>query len=332
MTTRSITRLTSAIDVIGVVPYLLGFHPQDSVVIINLCEGQVKLVQRIDIPPEKDLPGAVNAMVEPMKNALPDEVLLLGYETSEGQSADMLEMLTTAIRTAGVEVKYGLVVREGRWYDMTCEDPTCCPAEGRVLDMRGSQHKYAELVGEGLSPLASREAVQAVLEPIQEADLLELGDAMVTRESIAAWSKLLTVGMLEMGEVAVAAEALLVIDFRDALIAHLCPGSLPPDLIGEEAQGWIADLPMVVRSGGAERLIVFCTNLPNKFAAPALTVLASYSWHTGQGAVTRMALDRAIRCDPHYRLALLLDRMVDLGMRPTNDKYDTSGTNQGREQ
>jgi hypothetical protein len=37
----------------------------------------------------------------------------------------------------------------------------------------------------------------------------------------------------------------------------------------------------------------------------------------GNGALTRVALDRALRCDPGYRLALLLERMVDLGLRPT---------------
>jgi len=32
--------------------------------------------------------------------------------------------------------------------------------------------------------------------------------------------------------------------------------------------------------------------------------------------LTRIALDRALRVDPHYRLAQLLERMVDLAIRP----------------
>jgi hypothetical protein len=56
--------------------------------------------------------------------------------------------------------------------------------------------------------------------------------------------------------------------------------------------------------------------LPDDVAAPALTVLASVTWWRGDGAVTRVALARALRCDPDYRLAQLLLQMVDLAIRP----------------
>ena len=52
-------------------------------------------------------------------------------------------------------------------------------------------------------------------------------------------------------------------------------------------------------------------------ALPAvLTVLAALTWHLGEGTLTRMALDRALALEPGYRLALLLERMVDLAIRP----------------
>ena len=35
------------------------------------------------------------------------------------------------------------------------------------------------------------------------------------------------------------------------------------------------------------------------------------------GALARVALERALRCEPGYRLALLLEQMVDLAIRPT---------------
>ncbi len=58
--------------------------------------------------------------------------------------------------------------------------------------------------------------------------------------------------------------------------------------------------------------------LPDEVAAPALSVLASFAWWRGNGALARVALNRALRCDPTYRLALLLDRMVDLAIRPVD--------------
>jgi hypothetical protein len=47
-----------------------------------------------------------------------------------------------------------------------------------------------------------------------------------------------------------------------------------------------------------------------------LTVLASYAWFHGDGALASVALDRALAIDPAYRLALLLEQMVSLAIRP----------------
>jgi Domain of unknown function (DUF4192) len=56
--------------------------------------------------------------------------------------------------------------------------------------------------------------------------------------------------------------------------------------------------------------------LPDDLATPALSVLASYVWWRGDGAVALVALARALRCDADYRLAQLLEQMVDLAIRP----------------
>jgi transposase len=56
--------------------------------------------------------------------------------------------------------------------------------------------------------------------------------------------------------------------------------------------------------------------LPDAQAAPALTVLANVTWWLGDGALTRVALERALDIEPGYRLACLLERMVALAIRP----------------
>jgi hypothetical protein len=64
------------------------------------------------------------------------------------------------------------------------------------------------------------------------------------------------------------------------------------------------------------RLCELSAALPDAWAVSTLTVLASFTWWRGDGALTRVALDRALRLDPHYRLAQLLERMVELAIRP----------------
>jgi Domain of unknown function (DUF4192) len=44
-------------DILGVVPYLVGFHPQESVVAVMLRSGRVMLTIRADVPPSS---GAAN--------------------------------------------------------------------------------------------------------------------------------------------------------------------------------------------------------------------------------------------------------------------------------
>lgn len=72
----------------------------------------------------------------------------------------------------------------------------------------------------------------------------------------------------------------------------------------------------MAQSHAQEALIRLCAMLPDHVAAPALSVLASFVWWRGDGALTRIALDRALRCDPTYRLAQLLPKMVVLAIRP----------------
>ncbi len=64
------------------------------------------------------------------------------------------------------------------------------------------------------------------------------------------------------------------------------------------------------------RLVQLCRMLPAREAAPMLTVLANFAWCLGDGALARAALERALDAEPGYRLAGLLERMVELAIRP----------------
>ena len=67
------------------------------------------------------------------------------------------------------------------------------------------------------------------------------------------------------------------------------------------------------------RLQAVVRAVPDEDAAGVLTLLANLAWWLGDGALTRVALDRALEHSPGYRLARLLERMVDLGLRPRAD-------------
>jgi hypothetical protein len=155
---------------------------------------------------------------------------------------------------------------------------------------------------------------------------------------LAVWSRVLCdeddaepVEDLPPQDLAMLAVSLTDVDLRDGLIAWLCPGTLPPELIDRALfdqmsrallepvwlDGDRADIEQVLSLQRIEhRLCELCAALPDDWAAPTLTMLAAFTWWRGDGALTRIALDRALRVDPHYRLAQLLERMVDLAIRP----------------
>ena len=135
---------------------------------------------------------------------------------------------------------------------------------------------------------------------------------------------------LPPADLALAAFSLVDVHLRDALIAWLCPGTLDLHLVDPALRDQLRDL-LPVRGWGrgqpdsAEvtaqrrveaRLMALCRVLPDEWAVAALTMLANVTWWRGDGALTRVALDRALAADPGYRLATLLERMVDLAIRP----------------
>lgn len=316
MTIREQIRLSGPASLISAIPYQLGFHPQNSVVMVCLHDKRVGLIQRIDIPPLEHVVEATAAMVAPMTNDNPTSIFLIGYEDVEGDSGPMLVEIMTVTT---VTISDMIVVRNGRWYSLTCTDPSCCPPEG--TEITTSPPEVAQFVAHGVNPLASREYVAARLEPVPGAvtTLPTHGPLSVTPEALAAWTKILTTGNITLTEAKNAAGALECVDFRDGLLATIVPGTLDFKLVSDEVLEHLATLPKPDDGTLKDNLIDLCADLADTVAAPALTVLATYVWNLGDGAVTRLALDRALRCDPHYRLAQLVERMVDLCIRPTRD-------------
>jgi hypothetical protein len=401
--------LSGPADVLTVLPYQLGFHPHECLVVVSLRGTRMGLVQRIDLPPPEHVVDAVAAMIAPLRQDTPRAALLIGFEQREGQSRAMLDEMADACLAHGIEVADRMVVRGGRWFDLDCTQG-CCPPEGLPLPPPSEVPAVAEFVGREICPLPDRSALADLLEPNLPqlssplAEVLRLADEwsqlrqevtdaveaglttaktergtgetergtgetergtgesergtgeseLGTRETeihtrgtelhgfraseLAVWSLVLCdlddaepIRELPPQDLAMLAVSLTDVDLRDGLIAWLCPGALPQDLIEPDLfvqlsrtlpeppwfGGDAGEMAQVIgRQRIERRLCELCAALPDALAVPVLTVLASFTWWRGDGALTRIALDRALRTEPHYRLAELLERMVDLAIRP----------------
>jgi hypothetical protein len=347
-------------DVLAVLPYQLGYHPRDSVVVVSLHGRRMGLVQRLDLPPHEHVPEAVAAMTGPLAADGPESALLVGYEEGEGASVPMLDALDDACDEMGLPVVDRLVVRDGRWFALDCTIEGCCPAAGTPLPPDHEVPAVADFVGMEVAPLAGREELVASLQPGAHPLLTRAVQACAQEwleavtdghdhdhdqtdleqqraRALAVWAEVLreddaapAVTALPPADLALAACSLVDVHLRDALVAWLCPGTLELDLVDPRLREQLRDALPVRGWGRGEpgtaqvtaqrrveaRLVSLCGILPDEWAVAALTVLANLTWWRGDGALTRVALDRALAADPGYRLAALLERMVDLAIRP----------------
>jgi len=193
--------------------------------------------------------------------------------------------------------------------------------------------------------LETMDAVEAELSPRKTEFNPRRTQLHAFRESeLALWSRVLSdkddaepIRALSAPDLAKLAVSLTDVNLRDGMIAWLCPGTLHQDLIDPilfvqmnrslPEPPWLAgdvgDMAQVIGWQRIERrLCELGAALPDVWAVSTLTVLAALTWWRGDGALTRIALDRALRADPHYSLAQLLDRMVDLAIRPERASPD----------
>jgi hypothetical protein len=344
VTTNTIN-LKSPHELLAVVPFLLGFRPTNSTVVLCLSNNRLGLTQRLDLPRPEHAQHTASALMPSLVAENPESVVLIGYEDRAGESLPALESLSAALQSQNIDIHDRLVVRNGRWRSLDCDNPRCCPPQGsKVPEPADVPGIVAEFIGQGISPHRNREAlarqveagpesvaVVKVLRSRQKAMAKAVGGQDAPRaEVFAAWPRILdpAATTINAEDAALAAMSLLDIEIRDGLVAWLSPGTLNINELGPEVQelfsglgkGWGEEHsdPASIASQNAaqEALIRLCAMLPNHAAAPALSVLASLAWWRGDGALARVALDRALRCDPGYRLAQLLLKMVDLAIRP----------------
>jgi len=341
MTTHAL-KLASPGDLLATVPYLFGFHPTDSLVVICLHGNRMGLLARIDLPHPDELTPTVATLLPAIQSDHPDTAILIGYDDTDGHSLPALQAMKQGLCLLGVAVKDRLVVCDGRWFSIDCHDPGCCPPFGApVPEPADTARLAAEFVGHELCPHPDRASLAGQLEPglqsvpVQKALQRLDRDPRPARslaEAFAPWPRILDARddapPITVADAAGAADSLRDVHLRDGLIAWLTPGTLGMDLFSQELQDLVCGLQrgwdehqgdsrsVIAQNRVQARLITVCAMLPDHAAAPALTVLASFAWWRGNGALTRVALDRALRCDPGYRLAGLLERMLDLGIRP----------------
>ena len=250
-------RLRGPADIITVLPYHLGYRPSDSLVVVCLRRHRIGVVGRIDLPPDDIDPELVAVELLPVvRRERPDAVVIIGFESEEGQAEPASSAMRDAIESAGIRVLDRLVVRAGRWWSLDC-DGGCCPAGGEPLQTDDEVPAVADYVLRGRRPAGSRADLADRLQPQPgpeqdtrcAAFIHALRTAQRSRTSLARrrqmtfrqWARILDptpagpdagAGPPPPGDEAWAwaVVSLLDVPTRDLLIAWMCPGTLDLDV------------------------------------------------------------------------------------------------------
>jgi len=201
-------------ELIDSLPYLLGYHPDDSIVLVGLHgpNGRFGGRLRVGIPPREDVREGAgeeewSGLAEQLAACLhgnstargtrPDGVLVfLCQDPAEGESGrgvmerlrPLVQRLRTACGALDMPVYEALCVSGGRYWSYCCPGTRCCPADGTPLGVPGTSVMAAAAAYAGVRVEGSLKELAARLAPLgppvaepQEQALERASTALVPR-------------------------------------------------------------------------------------------------------------------------------------------------------
>jgi hypothetical protein len=109
------TTLTSPHDLIAAIPFLIGYHPVDSLVVVSIKDNCIGMAMRVDYP--IDLPSAAyDLLASHLEREGSTGALLVAY-LPEGRSDGevVLSDLSAALQRIEVKVDESLLIQAGRY-------------------------------------------------------------------------------------------------------------------------------------------------------------------------------------------------------------------------
>lgn len=336
-------------------PYLLGFHPDDSLVLVAVHGEESRFGGRIRLGVPAD-PAEWRAVAGQLAQCLregsdargsrPDgAVLYVCQDPAEGETgpavADRLRPLAQLLRTACGErempVYEALCISAGRYYSYCCPDPECCPPDGTPLDRSGTSPMAAAAAYAGIRVRGSLKEMEARIAPLGP----PLSEAQ-ERALDAAAAELVPRMLASQGATAVRARTVvlarrLIARFRaaaggdtvdesaqdardDALIT---PEEAATLILGLQDRGTRDQAAEWMEGPDAQPALRLwravsrrCTGPYAEHAPAPLTLAGWVAWSVGDQTAARVAFLRALEADPHYVFAQLMHRACNEGLDP----------------
>jgi hypothetical protein len=309
------TTLTSPHDLLAAIPFLIGYHPQDSLVLVALKDEAVGMAMRVDLPVGVSAEG-YDLLASHFLRDGADGAFIVAY-VGEGavDPENVLINTSAALVRAGIDIKESLIVRNNRFRSMICSDLTCCPPEGSLIPDLGSSRIAAEHVIAG-HPMPF-ENVDGLVQSI--AAVASSFESVWADEVQAFWVSSDSEEIQELQRDGATAIIDLVGEYREGRGAE--DRELAARVIGRLSDIQVRDFALGSHTDeSADYYWAMWRDLlriaPRGFVAPIACLFAAMAYERGEGALAQKGLDRGLGDDDQYSLAHLLRRVFTAGWPP----------------
>lgn len=307
--------LTSAHDLITAIPFLIGFHPTNSLVLISIKDGAIGLAMRIDLPAQLET-EQIDLLAHHFLRDESEAALLVAYMPDHRDDGDsVLISLGAGLIRNGIDIQESIVVQADRYRSIICRDINCCPPAGKMMPDIDNSEIAAEHVVAGI-PMPYNNISQLIETLAADPSSLTLSWASEVSGFSFNEDDPDVVSLRRDG---VETMDLLLDDFRMGYGAT--NRTLVARLIGRMSDLQVRDYAMGVHTEDTYDLYFMMWRellrlAPVGFVAPIACIVGAMAYEGGDGALAQKALDRAFDDDEHYPLVALLRRVFNAGWPP----------------
>jgi hypothetical protein len=313
-TRRNRINLRNPGDLIAAIPYLLGFHPTESVVLCvhaGTDGSEVNVCVRVDLPPPELYWDLAEQLTIPVLRANAGSVTLIivGEQGEPPQPLPHLaqvQAIITEFACVGVPVTHALwtseVTKGANWW---CYDNMEC--SGRLPDPSITELAVA-ITADGSVTYESRDTMRAAFEPEDSKPLARRAEriarALGQSPDETHARKLMEDAFTDVRDGTFTLDDDRVVDLAVALshtgIRDAC---LRPEIV---------DLGPVIESMWFE----LTRAMPPPYRAEPAGLLAVTAFLRGDGALAGVAIEVALEADPDHAVSRLLRSAMDFGLAP----------------
>jgi hypothetical protein len=295
------------------IPYVLGFTPVDSLVMVALVGRRKRFdaCLRLDLPHSADDGSAVARYLVGVASAHRfATVLLVAFTPDELRAVQVMQPLRRGLALGRIKVADALRADGKRWWSYTCHDPACCSPDGTPYDP-DSTRVAAEAVVAGLTRAPDRDSLRTRLEPLSaparldmlrecaaRAAAIKAGDAALPGHRDV--DALLRRHLAAPGEMPAADTVTLLLAMQDPLLRDAAWAGLSRTDAAEQLELW----RQVMRTA------------PDELLAPVGALTGFAAWLAGQGALAWHAVERVESVSPGYPMCVLLRGILDATVSP----------------